>query len=171
MYRIVQEAFTNALRYSIGATRVEVGIDVAGSTLTVLVADDGLAAPQAGRAPSQGSGRGVLGIAERAATYGGSSAAGPCPGGGRQVHATLQTPHVHARFAAHADPLDQLSPRERDVFACITAGLSNSEIGEALHLSTATVKTHVNRIFAKLHLHDRVHAVILGYELRGRRAP
>ena len=86
-------------------------------------------------------------------------------------YASSGAPHVHARFAAHADPLDQLSPRERDVFACITAGLSNSEIGEALHLSTATVKTHVNRIFAKLHLRDRVHAVILGYELRGRRAP
>ncbi len=86
-------------------------------------------------------------------------------------YAASGAPHVHARFAAHADPLDQLSPRERDVFACITAGLSNSEIGEALHLSTATVKTHVNRIFAKLHLRDRVHAVILGYELRGRRAP
>ncbi|WP_200329061.1 sensor histidine kinase [Leucobacter sp. L43] len=90
VYRIVQEALTNALRYAIGATRVEVGIDVAGGTVTVQVADDGLAAPQAGRAPSQGSGRGLLGIAERAATYGGSSAAGPSLGGGWQVHATLQ---------------------------------------------------------------------------------
>ncbi|MDQ0727594.1 response regulator transcription factor [Microbacterium sp. W4I20] len=68
-----------------------------------------------------------------------------------------------------ADPLAPLSPRERDVFGCIVAGLSNSEIGETLHLSPATVKTHVNRIFAKLHLRDRVHAVILGHELRGRR--
>jgi len=66
-----------------------------------------------------------------------------------------------------ARPLAQLSPRELDVFGCIVAGLSNSEICETLHLSPATVKTHVNRIFAKLHLRDRVHAVILGHQLRG----
>ena len=65
-----------------------------------------------------------------------------------------------------ARPLAQLSPRELDVFGCIVAGLSNSEICETLHLSPATVKTHVNRIFAKLHLRDRVHAVILGHQLR-----
>lgn len=62
--------------------------------------------------------------------------------------------------------LSVLSPREREVFLSIGAGLSNTEIGEALHLSPATVKTHVNRIFAKLQLRDRVHAVILAYELR-----
>jgi len=66
-----------------------------------------------------------------------------------------------------AHPLAPLSPRELDVFGCIVAGLSNSEICETLHLSPATVKTHVNRIFAKLHLRDRVHAVILGHQLRG----
>lgn len=70
-----------------------------------------------------------------------------------------------------AHPLDPLSPRERDVFGCIVAGLSNSEICETLHLSPATVKTHVNRIFAKLHLRDRVHAVILGHQLRSQRLP
>ncbi|MCS5723712.1 response regulator transcription factor [Herbiconiux sp. CPCC 203407] len=70
-----------------------------------------------------------------------------------------------------AHPLAPLSPRELDVFGCIVAGLSNSEICETLHLSPATVKTHVNRIFAKLRLRDRVHAVILGYEIRGRRHP
>lgn len=64
-----------------------------------------------------------------------------------------------------AHPLDPLSPRELDVFGCIVAGLSNGEISDALHLSPSTVKTHVNRIFAKLHLRDRVHAVILGQGL------
>lgn len=68
------------------------------------------------------------------------------------------------------DPSAVLSPRELEVFGCIVAGLSNTEICETLHLSPATVKTHVNRIFAKLHLRDRVHAVILGYEFR-RAAP
>ncbi|GAA2826109.1 LuxR family two component transcriptional regulator [Leucobacter komagatae] len=58
-----------------------------------------------------------------------------------------------------------LSPRERDVFAGIVRGETNAEIAAALHLAQSTVKSHVNAIFAKLHLRDRVHAVILGYEL------
>ena len=74
----------------------------------------------------------------------------------------------HDALAPNSDPLSQLSPRERDVFGCMVAGLSNSEICETLHLSPATVKTHVNRIFARLHLYDRVHAVTLMHELRGR---
>jgi DNA-binding NarL/FixJ family response regulator len=64
-----------------------------------------------------------------------------------------------------ANRLTALSPRELDVFTDIAAGLSNSEICAHLHLSSGTVKTHVNRIFAKLQLRDRVHAVILAHEL------
>lgn len=63
------------------------------------------------------------------------------------------------------NPLNELSPREREVFLSMAAGLSNTEISETLNLSPATVKTHVNRIFSKLQLRDRVHAVILAYEL------
>ncbi|WP_414693675.1 LuxR C-terminal-related transcriptional regulator [Plantibacter sp.] len=63
-------------------------------------------------------------------------------------------------------PLDRLTPREYDIFLAIATGLANPEISAQLHLSPATVKTHINRIFAKLHLRDRVHAVILAYELK-----
>lgn len=62
-------------------------------------------------------------------------------------------------------PLSVLSPRERDVFDAIALGLSNGEISETLHLSPATVKTHINRIFAKLDLRDRIQAVILAHQL------
>lgn len=60
--------------------------------------------------------------------------------------------------------LDRLSPRELEVLSCIGRGLSNQEISEMFFLSAATVKTHVNRIFAKLDLRDRVQAVILARE-------
>ncbi|WP_427868837.1 response regulator [Leucobacter luti] len=60
--------------------------------------------------------------------------------------------------------LGLLSPRELEVLASIGRGLSNQEISELFFLSTATVKTHVNRIFAKLDLRDRVQAVIFARE-------
>lgn len=61
--------------------------------------------------------------------------------------------------------LDVLSPRERDVFELVVQGLSNAEISAELILAQATIKSHINSIFTKLALRDRVHAVILGYEL------
>ena len=74
----------------------------------------------------------------------------------------------HVRRPAPADgvpePLRALSARELEVFALIARGLSNDEICRSLVLSEATVKTHVNRILAKLGGLSRVQLVVLAYE-------
>lgn len=57
-----------------------------------------------------------------------------------------------------------LTDREREVLVLIGRGRTNAEIAEELFLGESTVKTHINRIFAKLHLRDRAQAVIVAYE-------
>ncbi len=60
--------------------------------------------------------------------------------------------------------LDELSEREVEVLRLMGRGMSNTEIGEELVISLATVKTHVRHVLAKLGLRDRVQAVVLAYE-------
>jgi DNA-binding NarL/FixJ family response regulator len=61
--------------------------------------------------------------------------------------------------------LDQLTPREQEVLLEVATGLSNTEIGEKLAVTEATVKTHVGSILAKLDLRNRVQAVIFAYDV------
>lgn len=60
--------------------------------------------------------------------------------------------------------LSDLTRRETDVLIEIGRGHTNEEISAKLHLAESTVKSHINSIFAKLHLRDRIHAVILARE-------
>jgi DNA-binding NarL/FixJ family response regulator len=59
---------------------------------------------------------------------------------------------------------DGLTDREAEVLSLIAAGLSNKEIAQRLYVSEVTVKTHINRIFAKTHSRDR--AQVIGYAHR-----
>jgi len=99
----------------------------------------------------------------------------------RAVHAaaagqTLLDPAVQQRLLAAAaagrpqpapPPVslpDELTPREAEVLRLIAAGLSNLEIADRLVISEATVKTHVNHVFAKTGARDRAQAVHYAYD-------
>jgi DNA-binding NarL/FixJ family response regulator len=73
---------------------------------------------------------------------------------------------LQARAAAGASEPDRhgLSAREVEVLALIAAGRSNTEIARELVLSNATIKTHINHIFAKIGARDRAQAVHYAYD-------
>ncbi|MET9521858.1 response regulator transcription factor [Streptomyces coeruleorubidus] len=70
---------------------------------------------------------------------------------------------TEARPATPPEAPDGLTVRETEVLLLIAEGLSNQEIGRKLHVSTATVKTHINNLFAKTGLKDRAQAVRYAY--------
>src|SRR4051812_1218188 len=82
--------------------------------------------------------------------------------------AALDPAIQHHVLAAVSTPVapelpDDLTPREAEVLTLIAEGLTNAEIAERLVVSAATVKSHVNHIFAKIGARDRAQAVVYAY--------
>lgn len=84
----------------------------------------------------------------------------------RNVHHGLQVFAAEAKLAIHAyHPADVLSRREVEVLTLAASGNSNRTIGEHLHISETTVKTHMSTILVKLGANDRTHASTIAVKL------
>ena len=93
IYRIVQESLTNALRYAAEPTLVSVRLSSTPARVEVVIADNGRRRVEG---PAQRPGRGLIGLGERAALYGGTLEAGAIPGGGWQVRAVMNVDEPEA---------------------------------------------------------------------------
>ena len=110
-YRVVQEALTNVLKHA-GKPATTVRLDYSEADLVVEVSDAGRPIPAAGPAPGAvpGSGRGLLGLRERIALYGGELDAGPRTGGGWLVRARLPVDPAASTPAAEQPAAGLASP-------------------------------------------------------------
>ena len=92
VFRVVQEGLTNVLRHAGAPRRVDVRIEHRDRTIDITVDDDA----EATQSRMSGPGRGLAGLRERVALYGGTLEAGPRPGRGWRLHAVLRTEPVDA---------------------------------------------------------------------------
>ncbi len=189
-YRTAQEALTNARKHAPGQP-VTLTLSFEAGQITVAVANPLPPAGNQGPLATTGAGVGLQGLRERAAlpaarsrradrrdltkdatrTEIGRAVLAAAAGQAvldpevqqRLLLAAARAPAASAAAGA-ADPADtDLTPRESEVLRLIAAGKSNREIARTLFVSEATVKTHVNRIFAKTGSRDRSQAMRYAY--------
>jgi len=82
----------------------------------------------------------------------------------RLVAAVLSRSEAAPASVPGGKPPDGLTAREAEVLTLLASGLTNTEIARSLYVSNATVKTHINRIFAKTGARDRAQAVRYAYQ-------
>lgn len=112
------------------------------------------------------SSRGSSGSPTPAGPGAGSAGAQPSGQPGQPAGQSATTPAGDIETTVGSvDQLDRLTEREREVLELMARGRSNSEIAGELFLGEATIKTHVSNCLAKLHLRDRVQAVVFAYEV------
>jgi DNA-binding NarL/FixJ family response regulator len=82
-------------------------------------------------------------------------------------------PALHAELAAQlrSSASSQLSNRETEIISCVAAGLRNAEVAERLSIGESTVKTHLNNIFQKLGIRDRVELALYAHRAGLAEAP
>jgi DNA-binding NarL/FixJ family response regulator len=82
---------------------------------------------------------------------------------GRLLAAATAATAATAPLGPAAELPDELTPREAEVLRLIAGVMSNTEIAAALVVSQATVKSHINHLFAKIGARDRAQAVHYAY--------
>jgi DNA-binding NarL/FixJ family response regulator len=82
----------------------------------------------------------------------------------RLIEQFAKQPKRTAAAPAPDPALAQLTARELETLKLLARGLSNAEIAAEFVVSEHTVKTHVGNVLSKLHLRDRIHAVVYAYE-------
>ena len=85
-------------------------------------------------------------------------------GGDRYVSSRLAFAALDRRGKPEADPILDLTEREREILDLVSKGLSNAEIGERLTIAEKTVKHYMTQVLAKLGARSRVEAALIGYK-------
>lgn len=145
IFRLIQEALNNVHKHA-QATQVSVQIHSSKNLLLIEVSDNGIG--------FNGQGTGSIGLRsmrERVQEAGGAWELRSEPGAGTTIK---------ARFPLHEDP-PLLTKREHDVLRLMVEGLTNRHIAAQLSISRDTVKSHINHIMHKMHVHDRTQIAVI----------
>jgi signal transduction histidine kinase/DNA-binding CsgD family transcriptional regulator len=170
-YRIVQEALYNAGQHA-GAGRVGISLRLVQGSLRLTIADDGngFHPPDPLEALSLEGKRGLAEMATWAEAAGGWVEISSVLGVGTQVRAQLplvvtERPEQRRPVKGADEPLiEPLTPREQEVLAGVTTGLTNKQIAARLGISDRTVQFHLGNVLGKLGVASRTEAAVVALQ-------